>query len=120
MTQSESNLPPDLSGIQASLDAWIKQRGRYWSPLSQFARLSEEVGELGRELNFRFGDKPRAAKDEPGSITDELADVLFIVVLLANDLGIDLKSALEATLHKYEQRAASRSTHFPQDLSTPC
>lgn len=107
MTQSTSQLPPDLVGIQAFLDGWIKQRGSYWSPLSQFARLSEEVGELGRELNFRFGDKPRAAKDEDGSITDELADVLFIVVLLANDLGIDLKTALQATLQKYEQRAGS-------------
>ena len=107
MAQSGRSLPQDLNGIQAFLDAWIKERGGYWSPLSQFARLSEEVGELGRELNFRFGDKPRAAKDEIGSITDELADVLFIVVLLANDLRIDLETALWATLQKYERRAGS-------------
>jgi len=90
--------------MQAFLDAWIKQRGRYWSPLSQFARLAEEVGELGRELNFRYGDKPRAAKDEGGSLTDELGDIFFIVLLLANDLGIDLAASLTATLTKYEQR----------------
>jgi NTP pyrophosphatase (non-canonical NTP hydrolase) len=96
----------DLPTIQAFVDAWIKQRGGYWSPLSQYARLAEEVGELGRELNFRFGDKPRASKDASGSIPDELGDVLFIVVLLANDLGIDLASALAATLQKYERRAA--------------
>ena len=100
----EPGLPSDLGGMQAFLDAWIKQRGRYWSPLSQFARLAEEVGELGRELNFRYGDKPRAAKDEGGSLTDELGDVFFIVVLLANDLGIDLAASLTATLTKYEQR----------------
>jgi len=76
-------------------------------PLSPFARLAEEVGELGRELNFRFGDKPRAAKDAAGSITDELGDVLFIVILLANYLGVDLASALAATLEKYERRAES-------------
>ena len=97
-------VPSDLPAVQAFVDAWIKQRGQYWSPLSQFARLAEEVGELGRELNFRFGDKPRAAKDAAGSITDELGDVLFIVVLLANDLGIDLASTLTATLEKYERR----------------
>jgi NTP pyrophosphatase (non-canonical NTP hydrolase) len=94
----------DLPAIQAFLDAWIKERGNYWSPLSQFARLAEEVGELGRELNFRFGDKPRTSKDATGSLPDELGDVLFIVVLLANALGIDLASTLSATLKKYERR----------------
>jgi NTP pyrophosphatase (non-canonical NTP hydrolase) len=97
-------VPRDLPSLQRFLDAWLKQRGRYWSPLSQYARLAEEVGELGRELNFEFGDKPRVAKDAGGSITDELGDVLFIVLLLANDLGIDLVSALSATLEKYEWR----------------
>jgi NTP pyrophosphatase (non-canonical NTP hydrolase) len=97
-------VPADLPALQQFLDAWIKQRGGYWSPLSQYARLAEEVGELGRELNFEFGDKPRAAKDGGGSVTDELGDVLFIVVLLANDLGIDLVEALGATLEKYEHR----------------
>src|SRR5438067_9982422 len=100
----DAALPSDLRAIQAFVDQWIKQRGRYWSPLSQYARLAEEVGELGRELNFRFGDKPRTPKDAPGSLTDELGDVLFIVVLLANDLGIDLLTALSATLRKYERR----------------
>ena len=100
----ELQVPSDLPAIQSFVDAWIKARGGYWSPLSQYARLAEEVGELGRELNFRFGDKPRASKDAAGSIPDELGDVLFIVVLLANDLGIDLASTLVATLKKYERR----------------
>jgi len=104
---NDLEVPSDLPQMQAFLDAWIKQRGQYWSPLSQFARLAEEVGELGRELNFRFGEKPRAAKDAAGTITDELGDVLFIVILLANYLGIDLASALAATLEKYERRAHS-------------
>ncbi|HVS06024.1 MAG TPA: nucleotide pyrophosphohydrolase [Candidatus Dormibacteraeota bacterium] len=101
----DHELPSDLPEVQAFVDAWIKQRGHYWSPLSQYARLAEEVGELGRELNFRFGDKPRGAKDADGSIADELGDVLFIVILLANYLGIDLASALSATLEKYNSRA---------------
>src|SRR5947208_13000588 len=102
-------LPGDLPALQRFLDAWIKKRGRYWSPLSQYARLAEEVGELGRELNFRFGDKPRTAKDAPGSLTDELGGVLFIVVLLGNDLGIELITALSAGLQKYERRVRNSS-----------
>src|SRR5207245_5604753 len=94
-----------LDEAQERIDAWLQKRGGYWSPLSQYARLAEEVGELGRELNFRFGDKPRTQKDASGSLTDELGDVLFIVVLLANDLGIDLVTALSNTLRKYERRA---------------
>jgi NTP pyrophosphatase (non-canonical NTP hydrolase) len=100
----ELQVQSDLRAIQSFVDAWIKARGGYWSPLSQYARLAEEVGELGRELNFRFGDKPRASKDAAGSMPDELGDVLFILVLLANDLGIDLASTLVATLKKYERR----------------
>jgi NTP pyrophosphatase (non-canonical NTP hydrolase) len=100
----EQSIPADLGAIQSAVDEWIRRRGRYWSPLSQYARLAEEVGELGRELNFRYGDKPRAAKDELGSIADELGDVLFIVILLANDLGVDLRATLAATLEKYEKR----------------
>jgi len=90
--------------MQAFVDAWIRRRGGYWTPLSQYARLAEEVGELGRELNFQFGDKPRAVEDAAGSTADELGDVLFIVILLANYLGIDLASTLAATLEKYESR----------------
>ncbi|MEO6796062.1 MAG: MazG nucleotide pyrophosphohydrolase domain-containing protein [Candidatus Dormibacter sp.] len=98
--------PASLSELQALLDRWIKERGRYWTPLSQYARLAEEVGELGRELNFQFGDKPRTAKDASGAIADELGDVLFVTILLANDLGVDLATTLLATLKKYEDRLA--------------
>ncbi|HEX3629946.1 MAG TPA: nucleotide pyrophosphohydrolase [Candidatus Dormibacteraeota bacterium] len=101
----EAPLPTDLPAIQRFIDDWIRRRGRYWSPLSQYARLAEEVGELGRELNFRYGDKPRGAKDEGGSIIDELGDVFFIVIVLANDLGIDLQACLESTLQKYGERS---------------
>jgi NTP pyrophosphatase (non-canonical NTP hydrolase) len=100
----QEQLPDELPGMQRFLDQWIRERGGYWSPLSQYARLAEEVGEFGRELNFQFGDKPRSAKDAGGSLTDELGDVFFIVLLMANDLGIDLHSALYATLAKYGQR----------------
>jgi len=96
--------PETLIELQRRLDQWIKNHGRYWAPLSQYARLAEEVGELGRELNFRYGDKPRAAKDAEGAIADELGDVLLVTILLANDLGVDLSAAILATLEKYEAR----------------
>ena len=99
--QSRQQTLPEL---QSALDSWIRRRGHYWSPLSQYARLAEEVGELGRELNHRYGDKPRRSKDREGSVADELGDVLFIVLLLANGLQIDLDQALRETLKKYETR----------------
>lgn len=93
-----------LSALQRELDTWLRGRGGYWQPLSQYVRLVEEVGELGRELNHRFGDKPRAGKDAPGSLQEELGDILFIVLLLANSLEVDLAAALRRVLAKYEAR----------------
>jgi NTP pyrophosphatase (non-canonical NTP hydrolase) len=94
----------DLPAWQQELDAWLKARGRYWQPLSQYTRLVEEVGELGRELNHRFGEKPRGQKDQPGSADEELADILFVLMLLANTLQVDLDAALRSVLAKYEAR----------------
>jgi NTP pyrophosphatase (non-canonical NTP hydrolase) len=72
------------------------------------ARLTEEVGELARELNHRFGPKTKK-KDEPeGDLALELGDVLFVVVVLANQLGIDLDEAAGRTLEKYRVRDADR------------
>ena len=96
---------PSITQAQGQVDAWIREHGGYWSDLSQYVRLVEEVGELGRELNHRLGDKPRRDKDLPGSVMDELGDVFFIVILLANYLGIDLDRALTATLDKYARRS---------------
>lgn len=95
-----------LPALQREVDAWLRRRGSYWQPLSQYIRLVEEVGELGRELNHRFGDKPRRAKDEPGSVPEELGDILFIVLLLANSLEVDLAAALNSVLAKYEARSS--------------
>lgn len=93
-----------LAALQRELDSWLRRRGSYWQPLSQYVRLVEEVGELGRELNHRYGDKPRALKDAPGSLEEELGDILFIVLLLANSLEVDMATALTRVLAKYEAR----------------
>ena len=74
---------------QETVDRWIGQyREGYFSPLTNLARLTEEVGELAREVNHRFGEKPKKPGEEPGSLDMELADVLFVVICLANSQRI--------------------------------
>jgi len=80
----------------------------YWEPLSQFARLAEEVGEVGRILNHRFGDKPKKASEAPDDLEAEIGDVLYTVMCLANNQEIDLDKAMERAIHKMEVRDRDR------------
>lgn len=97
---------------QRVVDDWIGQWDEgYWSPLSNLARLTEEVGELARRINELTGDKP--CDDPPASrrkLADEFGDVLFTVVVLANSLEIDLQDALREAIAKYDARDADRFT----------
>lgn len=98
-----------LDEVQAAIDRWIRRfRDGYWPPLANLARLTEEVGELARELNHRFGPKAKKASEPPGSVAEELADILFVVGALANQLGISLADAFAGVLAKYEARDAGR------------
>jgi len=91
------------------VDAYISQfKEGYFPPLVNLARLTEEVGELARELNHRFGPKKKKAEEADAEIAMELGDVLCVVVVLANQLGIDLQEAMERTLEKYRVRDADR------------
>jgi NTP pyrophosphatase (non-canonical NTP hydrolase) len=105
-----------LADIQREVDAYISQfKEGYFSPLSMLARITEEVGELAREVNHRFGEKPKK-KDEPeNSIEMELGDVLFIVLCFANALGIDLTEAHHRVMHKFNTRDAGRWTKNDTD-----
>jgi NTP pyrophosphatase (non-canonical NTP hydrolase) len=96
---------------QSTVDRWIDQYEEgYFSPLTNVARLAEEVGELAREINHRFGEKTKK-KDEPdGSLAMELADVLFVVICLANSQKIDLDDAFAAMMAKVTARDAGRWT----------
>lgn len=101
--------PPTLSEVQARVDDWISQfESGYWPPLSMLARLTEEVGELARELNHTYGHKPKKQDEAPGDIALEVADIIFVLVCLCNSLDIDLGTAFERVMHKYDQRDASR------------
>ncbi len=105
------NEPITLAGAQRAVDAWISRfEEGYWPPLSNLARLTEEVGELARELNHRYGDKPKKADEPEQDLGLELADILFVVIALANEQGIDLERQFARVLEKYEVRDSARWT----------
>jgi NTP pyrophosphatase (non-canonical NTP hydrolase) len=98
-----------IGEAQRAVDAYIGQfRDGYWPPLSNLARLVEEVGKLARELNHRYGHKPKKPGEPEQDLALELADILFVVIAIANEQKIDLESAFQRVLDKYEVRDAGR------------
>ena len=109
----------DLREAQRRVDAWISQfEEGYWPPLTNLARLTEEVGELAREMNHRFGHKPKKAEEPDQDLALELADILFVLLVIANEQGIDLDDALERVLAKYRERDSDRWTRIDQGPAT--
>lgn len=103
--------PKTLQDIQREVDDYISQfKEGYFSPLAMLARMSEEVGELAREVNHQFGPKPKKPDEADNSIELELGDILFITVCFANSLGIDLQTAHDKIMHKFQTRDADRWT----------
>ena len=108
----------ELSEAQARVDAWIGRfEEGYWPPLVNLARLTEEVGELARLLNHRFGPKTKKPEELEQDLGEELADILFVLIVIANDQGIDLGAALEQVLEKYRVRDGNR--WVPKSLPDP-
>ena len=100
-----------LTDSQRRVDIWISQfEEGYFPPLTNLARLSEEVGELAREVNHRFGEKTKKPGEAPGDMAMEMADILFVLICMANREGIDLQQAFDAMMIKVEQRDAERWT----------
>ncbi|MGH7548581.1 MAG: nucleotide pyrophosphohydrolase [Gemmatimonadales bacterium] len=100
-----------LHQAQQTVDRWIGQyKEGYFSPLTNLARLTEEVGELAREINHHFGEKTKKQEEAEGSLAMELADVLFVVICIANSQRIDLDQAFEAMMQKVIARDADRWT----------
>jgi NTP pyrophosphatase (non-canonical NTP hydrolase) len=99
----------DIASLQRAVDEYIGQfREGYFPPLVNLARLTEEVGELARELNHLHGPKKKKVEEPEGEIALELADIFFVLVVLANQHGIDLDAAVQKTLRKYQVRDAAR------------
>jgi NTP pyrophosphatase (non-canonical NTP hydrolase) len=100
-----------LREAQQRVDQWISQyKEGYFPPLTNLARLSEEVGELARELNHRFGEKTKKKDEAAGDLALELADILFVVICLANSQTIDLDEAFDRMMAKVTTRDADRWT----------
>lgn len=100
-----------LRDAQARVDAWISQfEEGYFHPLTNLARLSEEVGELAREVNHRFGQKTKKKEEAEGDLAMEMADILFVLICMANREGIDLEAAFDRMMDKVEHRDRDRWT----------
>ena len=98
-----------LKDYQRIVDEWARQFERpYWNPLSQYTRLVEEVGELGRELNDRYGDKPKKPTEQKKEVGDEIGDILFTLICIANREGISLDEAFGRVMEKYKTRDKNR------------
>ncbi|GIO42745.1 nucleotide pyrophosphohydrolase [Paenibacillus apis] len=103
-----------LAEMQREVDRYISQfKEGYFSPLALMARMSEEVGELAREVNHSYGEKKKKADEADNSIELELGDIMFITMCFANSLGIDLTEAHNKVMHKFNTRDANRWT--PKD-----
>jgi NTP pyrophosphatase (non-canonical NTP hydrolase) len=90
-----------VSEFQTDVDAWIQQvGGGYWSPHANLARIAEEVGELARILNHLYGPKPKKPDEPSQDLSEELADIVFAIICLANSEGIDLQASLQQVLDK--------------------
>jgi NTP pyrophosphatase (non-canonical NTP hydrolase) len=102
-----------ITEAQQAVDAYVGQfKEGYWPPLSNLARLIEEVGELARELNHRYGHKPKKPGEPEQDIGLELADIMFVLIAIANEQKIDLQASFSAVLAKYQERDRDRWTRL--------
>jgi len=98
-----------IQEAQEKVDQWIKEVGvRYFNELTNMAMLTEEVGEVARVIARRYGEQSEKESDKNKDLGDEMADVLFVLICLANQTGIDLEKALEKNLEKKSIRDAER------------
>ncbi len=100
-----------IKEIQDEVDAYISQfEEGYFKPMTLVVRLTEELGELAREINHVYGEKPKKPTEEKGDVELELGDIMFVVVCLANSLGIDLGTAHRRVMDKFQTRDKDRWT----------
>jgi len=101
-----------IKDVQRRVDDWIKTYGvRYFSELTNMAILTEEVGEVARIMARRYGEQSFKASDVKHDLADEMADVLWVLVCLANQTGVDLTEAFERNLKKKTERDNERHLH---------
>ena len=102
-----------MKQLQDEVDQYIGQfKEGYFSPLAMMARLTEELGELAREVNHYYGEKPKKNTEIEKTIEEELGDVLFVVICLANSLDISLEEAHNRVMNKFNTRDKDRWTRI--------
>lgn len=107
--------PLTIDGYQKQVDEWIRTVGvRYFSELTNLAQLVEEVGEVARILSREYGDQSWKRDEPHPDLADELADVLFVVVCLANQTGVDLTAAVRRNMEKKTRRDGNRHHDNPK------
>jgi NTP pyrophosphatase (non-canonical NTP hydrolase) len=107
-----------LRELQDEVDAWIQSVGNgYWSPHANLARIAEEVGELARLVNHLYGPKPKKADEAAQELGEELADVVFALICMANREGIDLGASFERVMDKVWTRDRTRYRGQPDALN---
>ncbi|WP_163537642.1 nucleotide pyrophosphohydrolase [Gracilibacillus sp. YIM 98692] len=106
----------DMKDMQKRVDEYISQfKEGYFSPLSMLARFTEEIGELAREVNHAYGEKPKKNTEDDNTIENELGDLLFVMICFANSQNISLSEAFEKTMSKIETRDKDRWTRKQQE-----
>lgn len=104
-----------IEEAQRQVDQWIRTYGvRYFSELTNMAVLTEEVGEVARIMSRRFGDQSFKAGEDPDALADELADVLWVLICIANQTGVDLTAAFQKNLAKKTARDSHRHLDNPK------
>lgn len=103
-----------IQEAQQKVDQWIQTTGvKYFSELTNMAILSEEVGEVARLMSRKYGDQSFKESDKGKELSDELADVLWVLICIANQTGVDLTEAMEKNIQKKNTRDANR--HLDND-----
>ena len=104
-----------IEELQQTIDQWIKTTGvRYFNELTNTALLMEEVGEVARIMARRYGEQSEKESDKGADLADEMADVMFVLVCLANQTGIDLTAAIDKNLEKKTHRDKDRHRLNPK------
>ncbi|WP_044749092.1 nucleotide pyrophosphohydrolase [Bacillus alveayuensis] len=104
-----------MKQMQREVDEYIGQfKEGYFSPLAMLARLTEELGELAREVNHYFGEKPKKETEKEKAIEEEVGDLLFVLICFANSLGIDLEDAHDLVMEKFRTRDQNRWTRIEE------
>lgn len=105
-----------MQALQQEVDAHIGQfKEGYFSPLAMMARITEETGELAREINHYYGEKPKKTTETEKKIEEELGDCLFVLICMANSLGVDLEAAHDGVINKFNTRDKNRWTLKEED-----